>query len=85
MMIRRGRTQADRFHGDLYVVYVQQDELSPADQQILDQNLAAAREANAHVEILDARRCRRQHSRITPRSTGSLRSSPDTASKAAAG
>jgi two-component system sensor histidine kinase KdpD len=51
-MIRRGRRQADRFHGDLHVVYVQQDGLNPADQKILEENLACAREANALVEIL---------------------------------
>lgn len=54
LMIRRGRRQADRFHGQLFVVYVQQDDLSPADQTVLDENLAAAREASAHVEILHA-------------------------------
>lgn len=54
VMIRRGRRQADRFHGDLFVVYVQQDDLSPRDQATLDQNLAAAREANAQVDILHA-------------------------------
>jgi len=52
LMIRRGRRQADRFHGDLYVVYVQQDHLNPEDQKVIDANLAAARAANAHVEIL---------------------------------
>jgi two-component system sensor histidine kinase KdpD len=52
LMIRRGRRQADRFHGDLHVVYVQQEGLSPGDQKILEENLACAREANAHVEIL---------------------------------
>jgi len=52
LMIRRGRRQADRFHGDLYVVYVQQDDLKVDDQRILDANLACARDANAHVEIL---------------------------------
>jgi two-component system sensor histidine kinase KdpD len=52
LMIHRGRRQADRFHGDLYVVYVQQDGLSPEDQLVLDRNLACAREADAHVEIL---------------------------------
>lgn len=54
MMIRRGRRQADRFHGELFAVYVQQSELSPRDQAILDENLAAAREANAQVEVLHA-------------------------------
>jgi two-component system sensor histidine kinase KdpD len=53
LMIRRGRRQADRFHGDLHVVYVQQDQLSPADRHMLEENLACAREANAHVEILE--------------------------------
>jgi len=53
VMIHRGRRQADRFHGDLYVLYVQQDHLEPEDQKVIDANLAAAREAHAHVEILD--------------------------------
>ena len=51
-MIRRGRRQADLFYGDLYAVYVQQGNLSPADQRTIEQNLAAANAANAHVEIL---------------------------------
>jgi two-component system sensor histidine kinase KdpD len=51
-MIHRGRRQADRFHGELYVVYVQQDDLSGTDQKILDQSLEMAREAHAHIEIL---------------------------------
>ena len=54
LMIHRGRRQADRFHGQLFVVYVQQDDLTPADQAVLDENLAAARAANAQVEILHA-------------------------------
>ena len=51
-MIGRGRRQADLFHGDLYMVYVQQGVLSAHDQAMIEQNLAAAREAAAHVEIL---------------------------------
>jgi K+-sensing histidine kinase KdpD len=54
-MIRRGRRQADRFHGDLHVVHVRQEGLSAADQEILDQNLSRAREARAHIEILDGK------------------------------
>jgi len=54
LMIRRGRRQADRFHGELYVVHVQQDDLNPRDQGVLDANLAVAREASAHVETLHA-------------------------------
>jgi two-component system sensor histidine kinase KdpD len=52
LMIHRGRRQADRFHGELYVVYVQQDELNAADQKVIDANLEVARQARAHVEIL---------------------------------
>ncbi len=52
LMIHRARKQADRFHGDLYVLYVQQDDLGPEDQKVLDANLACARDANAQVEIL---------------------------------
>jgi two-component system sensor histidine kinase KdpD len=52
LMIRRGRRQADRFHGDLYVVYVHQGDLSAADQEVLNQNLACAKESGAHVEVL---------------------------------
>jgi two-component system, OmpR family, sensor histidine kinase KdpD len=54
VMIFRGRRQADRFHGELFAVYVQQDDLNAKDQAVVDQNLAAAREANAHVEVLHA-------------------------------
>jgi two-component system, OmpR family, sensor histidine kinase KdpD len=52
LMIRRGRRQADRFHGDLHVVYVEQDSLSEADQRVLEANLECARETGAHVEVL---------------------------------
>jgi two-component system sensor histidine kinase KdpD len=52
LMIRRGERQAKRFHGELFVVYVQQDGLSQADQRMLDENLARAREAEAHVDVL---------------------------------
>jgi two-component system sensor histidine kinase KdpD len=51
-MIQRGRRQAERFHGELYVVYVEQDELSLADRDVLERNLDAAREVRAHVETL---------------------------------
>ena len=52
VMIRRGRRQADRFHGDLFVAYVEQSHLSDDDQRSLDQNLKVAREVEAHIEIL---------------------------------
>jgi two-component system sensor histidine kinase KdpD len=52
VMIRRGRRQADRFHGDLHVVYVRQEGLSAEDEASVGQYLAAAREAKAQVEVL---------------------------------
>ncbi len=52
-MIESGRRNADRFHGDLTVAYVLQPELSAEDQAALDRNLAIARAAQAHVEILE--------------------------------
>jgi two-component system, OmpR family, sensor histidine kinase KdpD len=51
-MIRRARRQADRFHGDLYVVYVQQDNLKEADEGLLRDNLDVAHEAKAQVKLL---------------------------------
>jgi two-component system sensor histidine kinase KdpD len=53
LMIRRGRRQADRFHGDLHVVHARQDGLGPKDAEVLDQNLRAAREAGAQVATLE--------------------------------
>lgn len=53
LMIHRGRRQADRFHGDLYVLYVRQHDLDPEDQKVIDANLEFARQAHAHVEILE--------------------------------
>jgi two-component system, OmpR family, sensor histidine kinase KdpD len=54
LMIRRGRRQADRFHGELHTIYVQQDDLNSKDQEILNHNLACAREEEAHIEVLHA-------------------------------
>src|SRR5271170_1451236 len=51
-MIHRARRQADRFHGDLYVVYVEQDGLNDADQRLIRENLDYAHEARARVELL---------------------------------
>jgi two-component system sensor histidine kinase KdpD len=52
-MIESGRRNAERFHGDLTVAYVSQPELSADDQAALERNLAIARAANAHIEMLD--------------------------------
>lgn len=52
LMIGRARRQADRFHGDLFVAYVEQAQLSSEDQATFDQNLEAARAAHANISIL---------------------------------
>jgi two-component system, OmpR family, sensor histidine kinase KdpD len=52
LMIRRGRRQADRFHGELHVVYVRQPALDAEDSARLEQHLGAAREAGARIEVL---------------------------------
>ena len=52
LMIRRGERQTQRFHGELFVVYVQQDHLSANDRLILDRNLGLARGATAQVDVL---------------------------------
>jgi two-component system sensor histidine kinase KdpD len=51
-MIHRARRQADRFHGDLYVVYVEQDSLNDADKALIRENLDYAHQAKARVELL---------------------------------
>jgi two-component system sensor histidine kinase KdpD len=52
LMIGRGRRQADRFHGDLFVAYVEQPDLAPRDRATLESNLEAARRAHAQIAIL---------------------------------
>ncbi len=52
-MLRSGRRNADRFHGNLLVCYVRQDGLNPVDQATMDANLALARELEADVHVLE--------------------------------
>jgi two-component system sensor histidine kinase KdpD len=52
LMIERGKRQADRFHGELLVAYVEQHNLSATDQQTLDRNLQTARDAGASIALL---------------------------------
>jgi two-component system sensor histidine kinase KdpD len=55
VMLRRARRQADRFHGDLHVVYVEQEGLTGADEARVAANLERARETRAHVQVLRGR------------------------------
>ena len=52
-MIETGRIIAERFHGELIVAYVSQPEISASDQAALDEKLALARAAGAHIEVLE--------------------------------
>ena len=52
-MMETARIIADRFHGELIVAYVNQPQISAADQAALDQKLAMARDAGARIEILE--------------------------------
>src|SRR3984893_3888115 len=51
-MMEMAQIIAQRFHGELIVAYVNQPNLSSADQAALDARLAIASAAGAHIEIL---------------------------------
>lgn len=51
-MIDIGRWIAQRFYGELHVIYVQQTSVSSKDKATLEAQLAYARDAGANVEVL---------------------------------
>jgi two-component system, OmpR family, sensor histidine kinase KdpD len=51
-MLASGRRNADRFHGELFAIYVMQPNLTPEDQMALDRNVMLARAQQAQVETL---------------------------------
>jgi two-component system sensor histidine kinase KdpD len=55
-ILESGRRNADRFHGELFVAYVSQPDLSLQDKEALERNLAIAREFGATVRILESER-----------------------------
>jgi two-component system sensor histidine kinase KdpD len=52
-MMERACLSRDRFHGELFVIYVSQPDLNAGDQAALESNLALAREAGARVRVLE--------------------------------
>lgn len=52
-MIQRARLARDRFHGELFVIYVGQRDLTADDQMALDRNLQMARDSGAEIRLLD--------------------------------
>jgi two-component system sensor histidine kinase KdpD len=54
-MLASGRRNADRFHGELFAIYVTQANLTPEDRMALERNATLARSQQARVEILDGK------------------------------
>ena len=52
-MLSSGRRNADRFHGELFAIYVNQPNLTAEDRIALERNVVLARAHDAHVETLD--------------------------------
>ena len=52
-MIDSGKRNADRFHGELIAAHVRQGRMSEEAKEALNRNLEMARNAGAHVEILE--------------------------------
>lgn len=51
-MLASGRRNADRFHGELFAIYVTQENLTDEDRMALERNATLARAQHAHVENL---------------------------------
>jgi two-component system, OmpR family, sensor histidine kinase KdpD len=54
-MIERARLIRDRFHGELFVIYVGQPLLNSDDQIALERNLSVARAAGAEIKLLQGK------------------------------
>ena len=54
-LLASGRRNADRFHGELFAVYVNQPNLTPDDRSALDRNVVLARARKAEIAILDGK------------------------------
>jgi two-component system sensor histidine kinase KdpD len=52
-MIASGKRNADRFHGELFAVYVRDDQLSQKDEAALKMHLEEARQVGAQTTALD--------------------------------
>jgi two-component system sensor histidine kinase KdpD len=54
-MLASARRNADRFHGELFAIYVMQENLTPEDHLVLDRNVTLAKAQQAHVETLEGK------------------------------
>jgi two-component system sensor histidine kinase KdpD len=54
-MLASGRRNADRFHGELFAIYVMQENLTAEDRMAIDRNVMLATAQHARVETLHGR------------------------------
>jgi len=54
-LLASGRRNADRFHGELFAIYVTQDNLTDEDKLALERNVTLARAQQARVDILQGK------------------------------
>ncbi len=54
-MLASGRRNVDRFHGELFAIYVTQENLTAEDRMALERNVTLARAQQAHVETLEGK------------------------------
>src|SRR5262249_40945032 len=54
-MLASGRRNADRFHGELFAIYVNQPNLTPQDIVANERNIKVAHAERAHVDVLDGK------------------------------
>ena len=54
-MLASGRRNADRFHGELFAIYVNQPNLTDEDRSRLARNVTLARAQQAQIDILDGK------------------------------
>lgn len=52
-MLASGRRDVDRFHGELFAIYVTQDHLTEEDRMANERNAALARAQQAHTDVLE--------------------------------
>jgi two-component system, OmpR family, sensor histidine kinase KdpD len=54
-MLASGRRNADRFHGELFAIYVTQENLTADDRLVLERNVTLAKAQQAQVETLEGK------------------------------
>jgi len=54
-MLASGRRNVDRFHGELFAIYVMQQHLTDEDRMALERNVTLALAQQAHVETLEGK------------------------------